>query len=71
MKSLKTTLGVTTVGFVTLMGGNFFLSKSSPELADKWYVTAFLGSLGVTLASYGNNLLSYVKPDGSPPCPGV
>lgn len=59
--NLKTALTVTTVGFVTLMGSNFFLAKTYPETTDKWYFTALVGSLGLSMGSLG---MHYLEGDG-------
>ncbi len=55
--NLKTALTVTTVGFVTLMSSNMLLAKTYPETTDKWYFTALVGSLGVSLGSLGMHYL--------------
>ena len=57
--NLKTALTVSTVGFVTLMGSSYVLGRVYPNTdgTNKWYVTALLGSLGLSLGSFGQHYL--------------
>lgn len=68
LESLKTALTASTLGFLTLMSSNFLLSKAGyNDLSGKWYVSALIGSVGLTAGSYGKYYLDSSSSGGT--CP--